>query len=132
MANKENMEPEVKSLIKTAVTRRNVLAGAGAVSGAAFLAACGGGGNKVDANTVRWGNWTLYLDYDSKTKKYPTLEKFKKEYERKSGKQNYVSGSSPDLASTSNISNNVVPEKHDSKKAKEKSESKLDKCCEGS
>ena len=77
---KENLEPEVKSLIKTAVTRRNVLAGAGAVSGAAFLAACGsGGGTKVDAKTVRWGNWTLYLDYDSKTKKYPTLEKFKKE-----------------------------------------------------
>ena len=73
---KENLEPEVKSLIKTAVTRRNVLAGAGAVSGAAFLAACGsGGGTKVDAKTVRWGNWTLYLDYDSKTKKYPTLEK---------------------------------------------------------
>ena len=77
---KENLEPEVKSLIKTAVTRRNVLAGAGPVSGAAFLAACGsGGGTKVDAKTVRWGNWTLYLDYDSKTKKYPTLEKFKKE-----------------------------------------------------
>lgn len=58
---------------------------------------------------------------------FAAFEKFKKEYERKSGKQNYVSASSSDLASASNISNNVVPEKHDSKKAKEKSESKFDK-----
>ena len=27
---------------------------------------------------VNWANWTLYLDYDDKTKKYPTLEAFQK------------------------------------------------------
>ena len=28
---------------------------------------------------VRWANWTLYLDYDEDSKKYPTLEAFQKE-----------------------------------------------------
>jgi spermidine/putrescine transport system substrate-binding protein len=28
---------------------------------------------------VDWANWTLYLDYDDKTKKYPTLEAFQKQ-----------------------------------------------------
>ena len=28
---------------------------------------------------VRWANWPLYLDYDDKTKKYPTLETFQKQ-----------------------------------------------------
>ena len=28
---------------------------------------------------VNWANWTLYLDYDDKTKKYPTLEAFQKQ-----------------------------------------------------
>jgi spermidine/putrescine transport system substrate-binding protein len=27
---------------------------------------------------VNWANWTLYLDYDEKTKKYPTLEGFQR------------------------------------------------------
>ena len=27
---------------------------------------------------VNWANWTLYLDYDEETKKYPTLEAFQK------------------------------------------------------
>lgn len=27
---------------------------------------------------VNWANWTLYLDYDDKTKKYPTLEAFQR------------------------------------------------------
>jgi spermidine/putrescine transport system substrate-binding protein len=28
---------------------------------------------------VNWANWTLYLDYDEKTKKYPTLEAFQRQ-----------------------------------------------------
>ena len=28
---------------------------------------------------VRWANWPAYLDYDEKTKKYPTLEKFQQQ-----------------------------------------------------
>jgi spermidine/putrescine transport system substrate-binding protein len=64
------------------VSRRGLLAGAGGLGAAGLLAACGGGGGSSsagDKNTVRWGNWPLYLDFDSKTKKYPTLEKFSKE-----------------------------------------------------
>ena len=65
---------ELKALAKSRVSRRSVLAGAGAVGAGSLLAACGGGGGSdVD---VRWGNWTLYLDYDSDAKVYPTLEDF--------------------------------------------------------
>jgi spermidine/putrescine transport system substrate-binding protein len=53
-----------------------------------ILAACGGdddeetgGGTttaqKELANTLRFSNWTLYIDRDEKTKKSPTLEQFK-------------------------------------------------------
>jgi spermidine/putrescine transport system substrate-binding protein len=62
------------------VSRRAVLAGAGGLGAAGLLAACGGGSDSADsANSVRWGNWPLYLDYDEETKKYPTLEKFKEQ-----------------------------------------------------
>ncbi|PQZ96407.1 polyamine ABC transporter substrate-binding protein [Arthrobacter sp. MYb227] len=73
------------------VSRRGVLAGAGGLALAGLLAACGtSGGNKVaapsaaadlsaESKVVNWANWTLYLDYDDKSKKYPTLERFKKE-----------------------------------------------------
>ena len=33
----------------------------------------------ADSKIVNWANWTLYLDYDDKSKKYPTLERFMKE-----------------------------------------------------
>jgi spermidine/putrescine transport system substrate-binding protein len=72
-------------------SRRNVLAGAGAAGLVAALSACGTGtssgsdaGPSPAADTsdadkvVNWANWTLYLDYDDKTKTYPTLEKFEK------------------------------------------------------
>jgi spermidine/putrescine transport system substrate-binding protein len=62
------------------VSRRAVLAGAGAVAGASALAACGSSGSSASAkNTVRWGNWPLYLDVDSSGKNYPTLQAFTKE-----------------------------------------------------
>jgi spermidine/putrescine transport system substrate-binding protein len=62
------------------VSRRAVLAGAGGLGAAGLLAACGGGSDSADSgNSVRWGNWPLYLDYDEETKKYPTLEKFKEQ-----------------------------------------------------
>jgi len=70
---------ELKSIAKSRVSRRTVLAGAGAVGAGSLLAACGSGGSNVDANTIRWGNWTLYLDYDSTKKVYPTLEEFTKQ-----------------------------------------------------
>jgi spermidine/putrescine transport system substrate-binding protein len=75
MSKDESMLNELKSIAQSRVTRRSVLAGAGAIGAGSLLAACGGGGGASD-NAVRWGNWTLYLDYDSDAKVYPTLEKF--------------------------------------------------------
>ena len=78
------------------LTRRQLLERA-ALGGAAltlpgFLAACGDGGIDSSAATtgaatggqqladkLTMSNWTLYIDIDEKTKKYPTLEKFTKE-----------------------------------------------------
>jgi len=80
------------------MSRRSVLLGA---AGLAALAACGtgsddspsGSGGSASATSsgpqpaadrsdtekvVNWANWTLYLDYDEDTKKYPTLEAFQK------------------------------------------------------
>jgi spermidine/putrescine transport system substrate-binding protein len=53
-----------------------------------ILAACGGDGDEETggststakqqlADTLRFSNWTLYIDRDEKTKKSPTLEQFK-------------------------------------------------------
>ncbi|CAN2208821.1 PotD Spermidine/putrescine-binding periplasmic protein [Candidatus Nanopelagicaceae bacterium] len=78
---KKPLSEEARSIINSRVSRRAVLAGAGAVAGASALAACGGsGGDSGSAkNTIRWGNWPLYLDVDDSGKKYPTLEAFTKE-----------------------------------------------------
>jgi spermidine/putrescine transport system substrate-binding protein len=81
---KKDLSPEARAIINSQVTRRGLIAGTGAVGAAGLLAACGSGGSDKaagggDSNTVRWGNWPLYLDFDSKTKKYPTLEAFSAE-----------------------------------------------------
>ena len=82
------------------LTRRELLERA-ALGGAAltlpgFLAACGGGdgiegtattsagaattaASKELADELTISNWTLYIDIDEKTKKYPTLEQFTEE-----------------------------------------------------
>jgi len=77
------------------LSRRGLLSGAGALGVGAALAACGtkgttGGSKAADAKpsaavdvsdtdkVVKWANWTLYLDKDDKSKKYPTLEEFAK------------------------------------------------------
>jgi spermidine/putrescine transport system substrate-binding protein len=81
----------------SSLTRRSMLGGAGALSLGALLAACGTGGTggatnaapspAADRSTqdkvVNWANWTLYLDYDDKTKTYPTLEKFQQLFQIK-------------------------------------------------
>ena len=78
MATERSLSPEARSILGARISRRGVLAGAGGLSAAGLLAACGGGGaDKTAENTVRWGNWPLYLDFDEATKTYPTLEKFK-------------------------------------------------------
>jgi len=76
MSKESSLSPEARSIIGAMVSRRAVLAGAGGLGAAGLLAACGGSDSADSANTVRWGNWPLYLDYDEDTKKYPTLEKF--------------------------------------------------------
>ena len=80
MSKESSLSPEAKSILGAMVSRRGVLAGAGGLGAAGLLAACGGGSDSADsANSVRWGNWPLYLDYDEDTKKYPTLEKFQEQ-----------------------------------------------------
>ena len=76
---KQPLSQEARSILQSKVSRRSVLAGAGAVAGAGALAACGSGGGSDSSNAVRWGNWPLYLDVDDSGKKYPTLEAFTKE-----------------------------------------------------
>ncbi len=80
-----------RGIAEAQASRRGVLAGAGGLALAGLLAACGTAGSKSSAGPsaavdlsgeqklVSWANWTLYLDYDDETKKYPTLERFMKE-----------------------------------------------------
>ena len=91
------VDPRVRALVDATLSRRSVLFGA---AGLAALAACGTGGDSPPSGggatatgpakpspaadrsdqekVVNWANWTLYLDYDEETKKYPTLEAFQK------------------------------------------------------
>ncbi len=90
------IDPRVQALVRASLSRRSVLLGA---AGLAALAACGTGSNTPSGSgggstgaakpspaadrsatdkVVNWANWTLYLDYDEDTKKYPTLEAFQK------------------------------------------------------
>jgi spermidine/putrescine transport system substrate-binding protein len=82
------------------ITRRELLrraaAGGAFVSLPALLAACGGGGGiegeagettepttteaaRELAEQLVFANWTLYIDFDKKTKKRPTLEQFRRD-----------------------------------------------------
>jgi spermidine/putrescine transport system substrate-binding protein len=100
------LSPEAAQIVRAMQagrpSRRSMLTGAGALGMGAFLAACstsapgatgsasGGAGtgtapagtpspavDKSDAEKiVNWANWTLYLDFDDKSKTYPTLEAF--------------------------------------------------------
>jgi spermidine/putrescine transport system substrate-binding protein len=81
----QSLSPEARTIIKAQMTRRSLLVGAGAIGGAAFLASCSsdsepsGAGSPEDVGgTVRWANWTAYLDakkVDGK-RTYPSLNKF--------------------------------------------------------
>ena len=71
---------------RTELLRRTALGGV-AISLPGILAACGGDNGsaaestttvaKQLAKTLRFSNWTLYIDIDEKTKKSPTLQQFK-------------------------------------------------------
>ena len=69
----------------TRMTRRELVqrgaAGVTVLSLPGLLAACGGGGGgnggSTEANDVlNFSNWPLYIDFDEKTKKHPTLDAF--------------------------------------------------------
>src|ERR1700681_544939 len=89
------MDPALlRGLTQKRITRRNALQGAGAVSLAAFLAACGIGSKPTTVAHTNWiwdkatkagvldfANWPLYIDtleVNGKTT-YPTLDQFAKE-----------------------------------------------------
>ena len=80
MANspKKPLSAEASAIINSKFSRRALVAGAGALGGAALLSSCSSGGDKAasTSGSVRWGNWPLYLDYDEATQLYPTLEAF--------------------------------------------------------
>jgi spermidine/putrescine transport system substrate-binding protein len=75
------------AVTRAELLRRATLGGV-AISLPGFLAACGGDdgeagattttGPKKLADTLRFSNWTLYIDVDEKTKKRPTLEQFRR------------------------------------------------------
>ena len=86
-------DPMFREIVQAQLSRRSVLRGAGGVGLAATLAACGTGSTDTASDKpspvvedksatekiVRWANWPFYLDYDEKTQKYPTLEKFQQQ-----------------------------------------------------
>ena len=85
-------DPRFQAIVRSQLSRRSLLRGAGGVGVAAALAACGTGDtgpaakpsptvedrSKTD-KVVRWANWPAYLDYDEDSKGYPTLEQFQEE-----------------------------------------------------
>jgi spermidine/putrescine transport system substrate-binding protein len=73
---KNPLSTEARAVLSSHISRRAVIAGAGAVAGVGALAACGGGGSDSASGSVRFGNWPLYLDVDDSGKRYPTLEAF--------------------------------------------------------
>lgn len=91
-------DPMIRSLVRAQragrqVSRRRLMAGAGAAGLLGALSACGtggtGGGTEAEGSPAEdlseetmelfWANWSLYLDYDSGTSSYPTLERFQEE-----------------------------------------------------
>jgi spermidine/putrescine transport system substrate-binding protein len=92
MTTRRPVDPEVLAIVRSQLTRRSLLRGAGGAGLLAALAACGtgetgpGAGPDVDVEdrseedkVVRWANWPAYLDYDDESKTYPTLERFQEE-----------------------------------------------------
>ena len=74
LAADNSIPSEIKNLIAKSLSRRTVLAGVGGAGAAVALASCSSGGS--DSETVRWANWTEYLDYDEATGENPSLVEF--------------------------------------------------------
>ncbi|WP_336991216.1 ABC transporter substrate-binding protein [Leucobacter sp. VD1] len=78
-------DPIVRELINraraTQLNRRQLLRGTtvgAALLGMGSLAACAGPSGPGDGSggTVRWANWTYYLDYEDETANWPSLDAF--------------------------------------------------------
>ncbi len=78
-------DPVVQELVRRAraaqLSRRQLLRGSAfgaALIGAGSLAACSGPSGPGDGSggTLRWANWTYYLDYDEETGDWPSLNAF--------------------------------------------------------
>ncbi len=92
MARSIPTDPMVQRLIReargAALSRRNVLTGAGIGAAALSLAACSTGGGKAKPTAasdksssdkrIKWDNWAQYLDEDKDGKTHPTLDAFEK------------------------------------------------------
>ncbi|MDN3480916.1 spermidine/putrescine ABC transporter substrate-binding protein [Arthrobacter sp. APC 3897] len=91
MAKRPITDPMLRSIVNAQLSRRKMLVGAGGLTLASMLAACGTGGGTAGKSAaaataaadlseseklVNWANWTLYLDYDDSTGTYPSLEAF--------------------------------------------------------
>ncbi|MDA2981315.1 MAG: spermidine/putrescine ABC transporter substrate-binding protein [Actinomycetota bacterium] len=86
MKEKNILSAEAKSIINSKLTRRTLFAGVGGLSAATLLASCGADASKEVAGgiaedvggTVRWANWSAYLDAKrvNGSRTYPTLEAF--------------------------------------------------------
>ena len=76
-------EPVLRDLAERAaaagLSRRAFLGLLGAAGGATALSACTDSSIGGRKGYLRWGNWPLYLDLDSDTNTYPTLEDFQEE-----------------------------------------------------
>lgn len=81
-------DPMIQKLVNQVrgaqLSRRQLFRSAGlgaAALGTASLAACAGSSGPGDGSggTVRWANWTYYLDYDESAGTWPTLDDFMKQ-----------------------------------------------------
>ena len=93
MGREAERDPGFAMSPRQVLSRRSLLAGAGGVGLLAALAACTGGGAAAPVASrptavadlsksqkiVRWANWKSYLDFDEKSRTYPTLQAFQKQ-----------------------------------------------------
>jgi spermidine/putrescine transport system substrate-binding protein len=77
-----------ETFTRVQLLRRGAAAGVFLSIPTSLLAACGGKQSSATtqaaqqqlAKTLRFSNWTLYIDVDEKTKRRPTLDQFQKKY----------------------------------------------------
>ena len=74
-----DFSPQARSIFNSQLSRRAVFAGAGGAGAALGLNLLSLADAEAAGGVVRWANWGYYIDFDPKTKKYPTLESFTKQ-----------------------------------------------------